>query len=59
MSSCHGIAHQEVRPFTAGAMVAKLSGPIEPAPVPLPCDSYESNMELLYLSWKKLVGFLE
>lgn len=58
MSSCHGIVHQEVRSLTTGVMVAKLSGLIDPAPVS-PCDSYESDMELLYLSRKKLVGFLE
>lgn len=58
MSSCHGIVHQEVRPLTAGVMVAKLTGPIDPAPVPS-CDCYESDMELLHLSRKKLVSFLE
>lgn len=58
MSSCHGIVHQEVRPLTAGVMVAKLTGPIDPAPVQS-CDSYESDMELLHLSQKKLVSFLE
>lgn len=58
MSSCHGIVHQEVRPLTTGVMVAKISGPGNPAPVP-PCDSYESDIELLYLSQKKLVGFLD
>lgn len=48
--------HQEVTPLTAGVMVAKPSGPIDPAAVP-PCDSYESDMELFCLSRKKLVGF--
>lgn len=58
MSSCHGIVHPEARPLTAGVMAAKLSGHIDPAPVPT-CDSYESDMELFYLSREKLVGFLE
>lgn len=48
---------QEVRPLTARAVVAELNGPIRTTPVPVPCDIYESDVDLLYLSRKKLVGF--
>ncbi|TWW75604.1 Leucine-rich repeat-containing protein 56 [Takifugu flavidus] len=54
MSSCYERVLREVRPLTARAMVAELSGPIQPTPVPVPCDIYESDVELLYLSRKKL-----
>lgn len=59
MSSCYEKVLYEVRPLTARALVEDLSGPIKPTPVPVPCDIYKSDVELLYLSRKKLVGFLE
>lgn len=59
MSSCYEKVLQEVRPLTARAIIAELNGPIKPTPVPVPCDIFESDVELLYLSRKKLVGFLE
>lgn len=59
MSSCYGMLLQEVGPLTARAAVAEPSGPIKPTPVPVACDICESDVELLYLSRKKLVGFPE